>query len=958
VNAPRPRSALRFGTARSLLTLGGALVIYSLAQVAWILLASRETSTREFAAILTAQAIFAVSFLVVDNGSTYHGARLAARGELDGRMRASLIRLRVQLAAGGALIGTALALSGGSPTALAFAPYALALSLIGVLNTWERWGEGDSRPIAFWIGARGLGLVGLAGGVRIAGARLPLWSPGLIEGVVVVLVATSFRLGLTHHARNALGAERGPWRSTALMGMPAVLTQLAFASGVILLNAAGLAAAAAVVGMAVRLLGGVANGANVLTAALFPRLANVGRAPGRDGAGRLVGSAQLAIVGLGAASAAAACLFHHALTRAILGADRTYDEAALIAVLAACGMVGWVLNLGSLLIARHREREVFLGSLLGALLTVGLGGTVLLLRPAHAATWMAAALLVGQLGSSPPLLVAARSLPPGERRGAWLGFAGATITAVLVGPALLALRWAPASGGVEALLAVVALALAVTRVLGRDGSRGRSARALVQRAWSVLPRSRSPSPAAAMTVAAIPAALALGWAITHLSGDLLVPGVAASAIAATIWILCWASRSSQLLSPPVVMGIPLLVGLAASMAPVTETHWSWTAESVSGACGIALAPLVGMLLIAAVSRGSAFPRARPGLAMWPPDPRLLVRLCVGLTVLGVLVQLVEFARYGAIPLLSATIAQSRSDLQHTGPLHLLSDGLTLAAIIAAWARFGWPERFTVIERRVLLAIVFFVPAFLSLQGGRFVAAAPAIAAVISARPFLSRQLLRRVAVVGGVLAAFFSVAQLGVRFHQDPRSNPLSNRVFLTDSGAHRSLLGSVWNGTLINLGEGYRVADEFRHTRIAVPDPSTSVYFAHSFIATAQDPQQYALELSRLWITSTYAGPVILDQGLLPALVFGLLLGGLLQFVYVNSGRSRSPFSWWLYAYLAANFAFLFYVELPTQLPYLWLDPFALYGVYWLLSLRTHRMAMALPTTIARPWPRRSDLG
>ena len=40
-----------------------------------------------------------------------------------------------------------------------------------------------------------------------------------------------------------------------------------------------------------------------------------------------------------------------------------------------------------------------------------------------------------------------------------------------------------------------------------------------------------------------------------------------------------------------------------------------------------------------------------------------------------------------------------------------------------------------------------------------------------------------------------------------------------------------------------------------------------------------------------------------------------------MRRARARGPLFHWLYAYMAAYFAFLFYVELPTQLPFLWFD-------------------------------------
>jgi O-antigen/teichoic acid export membrane protein len=939
------RPAVTRGTRGSLGAFGIAVLIYQVAQVGWLFFASREMSTKDLAAVLTALAVFAVLFLVVDNGTSYLGARMAARRQLRPVDHASVTKVRLVLGASAGVVGLAIALSGGLRTALAFAPYGVALVLIGALNVWEWWGRGYPAPLATWIALRGGGLIGLAAIFYAIGSRLPVWAPGLVECASVVCVSRGFRLGVARQARAALRAGPGPWRSAMLIGLPAVLGQLALSSGVVILNNTGPAVAAATFAVGVRVISGLNNGAGLLTSALFPRLAHEDRAQAVGG-GPMVRFMLLTVVGIGCLGVAAGCLAHHAILHAFLGARQRTDAATLIATLSAATVTGATLTLASVLVARNHERDVFRATLTGAAMTVLAGVAVAALATDAAGTWIGAALLAGTSLTMALLVWSSRRVAADERAAIKSG-ASACFVAVLVAlPAIATTSAAAACGVAELVLGVGAFVGAVraTGVVKLAGwpKWGASLGGHLARTGRGYGR-----PARLLIMLVIPVlAAAVAAAVVYLHQKLLVPLTAAGAITLSVLLLAWARRRGQLLSPPVILGIPLLLGLAAAMAPVTRTHWDWSSASLAASWGIALAPLAGMAAVGLLAPPSASARPVGRDTVPPPNPARIVWTCAVLVGLGVVVQLITFARQGSIPLFSSAIDVARIGFQHPGPLYLLSDGLMLSAIVASWARFGWADRFSPLQRKVLTGIVFIVPLFLTLQGGRFVAAAPAIAAFVAARPYLSRRTLRRVGVAAAVVGALFSVALLGVRFHQASAQNPLSARIFYTASGTPRSFPSVLWNGLLINLGEGYRVADEFRRSHISVPSPSTSVYFLHRFLPQAQDPQTYALALSGLWITSTYAGPVILDEGIGAALLFGFVLGAVIQAVYVRRARASGPFAWWLYAYLAANFAFLFYVELPSLEPYLWIDPFAMYVLYRFL-MPAARVSMGV---ISRP--------
>ncbi len=913
---PRKRPAMT--AARSLVSMGFGLSAYQVGQIVWILIASRVMSTSDLAAVLAAQVIFNVCFLLVDNGSAMWGARRSATGDLLDADRASLVRLRLQTALLASPIALLVAFSGGTRTALAFAPYAVALVVVAAVNYWERWGAGDSAPVAFWLVARGGGLAALALCFYIPSERLPVWAPGVMECATALLVVAVFRLGLVRLVRQAARAKRGPWRSSVQSGAPLLLTQVSIASGVVMLNATGSAEAAAVMAVAARLLGGLNNGAGLLVGSLFPRLAR-SSADATPGGGRsvaLVRFMQLSVVAFGASSAAVVCVWHGELTELFVPAGSS-QSVALVGVLATAAAIGVTLNLAAVLIAAHRETDAVVASAAGAAVVLAAGVAIAASSSATASS-MAGALVIGQLvGTGLTARAVSRRLPE-HRAAAGQGLLGATVVACLALAAMLDPSLTTGCAVGQALVFALAGARAVRTALGARSSGARAPRR-VAAAWHAL----APASTAWFAVLALVSGTLAAWLVVHLPARALVPATAIAAIAGAVGIVAVSARRHRMLAPPVVMGVPLLLGLATAMSPVTEVNWPWDPSGIAVAWGIALAPLAGMALVAGLA-ATTHARTRARDVLPPPNPGLIVAACVGMVTLGVLVQTWEFVTHGAVPLLSSSIGETRQQLGSSGPLHLLSDGLVIGVVIAAWARFGWRDRFTRGQQAILVAIIVFVPMWLTLQGGRLVAGAPAIAAFIIAQPYLSRRTLTRVGVYAMVGAVIASVALIAVRFGQDASTgskSPLTQRIFLDEAGAKRSGPDALARGVVVNLGEGYRVAEEFRRTEFTVPKPSSSVWFLHRFVAQAQNPADLAAALTHLWITSTYAGPVILDLGVGAALVYGLALGALLQWLWVRRSRARGPLFHWLYAYTAAYFAFLFYVELPTQLPFLWFD-------------------------------------
>ena len=130
----------RLSVSRFAVRFGAATALGQLAQVVWLVLGSRTMSRETFGSVLAAQVLYGVLQIVVDNGAAWHGARLAAAGALDDAVRASLVRVRLQLCFPAALVGLAIAAAGGWQLVAPTAPFIVALFLFGHIPVAEQPG--------------------------------------------------------------------------------------------------------------------------------------------------------------------------------------------------------------------------------------------------------------------------------------------------------------------------------------------------------------------------------------------------------------------------------------------------------------------------------------------------------------------------------------------------------------------------------------------------------------------------------------------------------------------------------------------------------------------------------------------------------------------------------------------------------------------------------------------------
>jgi oligosaccharide repeat unit polymerase len=290
---------------------------------------------------------------------------------------------------------------------------------------------------------------------------------------------------------------------------------------------------------------------------------------------------------------------------------------------------------------------------------------------------------------------------------------------------------------------------------------------------------------------------------------------------------------------------------------------------------------------------------------------------------GTAVYAKEWASVGGPPLLAANIDVARFGVEY-GLLHVFTQGLPLALLIATWARVARPKSFTSMQRRLLEAIICFVPIPLALGGGRTLVLVPVLTAIVVAARYVSPKVARRWVMVIPVAIILFSSVVFLTRESQ--HTGPVTGTILYGDTGTSSSPVAAAFRSLSINLGEQLRVVKELRDADISSAPFTTSIYFLHNFIPRAVDVHTISGPNAGGWLTTMYAGQLLLDFGLVGALLFGLALGAASHRLYVRFAEGRSVRVIWVYAYLAAPIAFSFYINIFLFFVYPLLDLAALF--------------------------------
>lgn len=412
-----------------------------------------------------------------------------------------------------------------------------------------------------------------------------------------------------------------------------------------------------------------------------------------------------------------------------------------------------------------------------------------------------------------------------------------------------------------------------------------------------------------------------GWLVPRVSDATLVPVTAVIALAGTLALIIVGTRIRILTSPLILLGVPLLLSLAAAMVPITRIFGDWSLDTLSLAIAIVAMPLAGVGA-AMLAAGGGTPRLERGTAV-TPRPGRLIATCLLMCVAGATVYALEWSRIGGPPLLSPRIDEARFSLD-VGALHVFTQGLPLAMLVATWARVARATSFTAPQRRALEAIICFVPIVLVLGGGRALVLLPLITALVVAGRYLSPRSGRRILIVIPIAILVFSSAVFLARLGQQS-SNQVVGTVLYSEAGTNSSPVESVYGAMSISLGQQLRVVAELHDADVETPPFTSSIWFAHNLFDRAVDPHTITAPNAGGWFTSTYAGQLLLDFGLIPALLFGFILGAGAHALYLRFARGRSVTIIWVYAYLAGPITLAFYLNVFLYFVYPIIDVIAL---------------------------------
>jgi hypothetical protein len=446
----------------------------------------------------------------------------------------------------------------------------------------------------------------------------------------------------------------------------------------------------------------------------------------------------------------------------------------------------------------------------------------------------------------------------------------------------------------------------------------------------------------AIYAAATLACIVAGWLVGGVPDATLVPVTAIVATAVAVALGIMGIRRHLLASPLILLGIPLLLSLAAAMQPITRIFGDWTLSTLTDAVLIVLAPIAGVGAAMLFAREPIKALERGTEAQ--PYANRLVFVVVAMALAGSAVYAYEWAGIGGPPLLSENIDQARFSL-NAGPIHIFTEGIPLALLISTWARVGRPRSFSPFQLRALEGVMGLALLMQGLGGGRSFVIVPVISALVVAARYLTPRATKRMAIGVPVAILVFSSVVFLARIGQHSPTGAVGS-VLYNSSGEKTSPFESVYGSLSINLGEQLRVVQELREADIRTPPFSSSIWFAHNFFPSrALDPQVIAGPNAGGWLTSMYAGPLLLDFGLLPALLFGFVLGAGAHVLYGRFARGRSVTIIWIYAYLAASITLAFYINMFTYFIFPILD---LTGLAILSRLLIRREPEPAPTAAA----------
>ena len=366
----------------------------------------------------------------------------------------------------------------------------------------------------------------------------------------------------------------------------------------------------------------------------------------------------------------------------------------------------------------------------------------------------------------------------------------------------------------------------------------------------------------------------------------------------------FAQLNRTLLSPLVAFVGAWAFAALLSQYRLLNGEEAWSAFMVAAVVTVPVAFLAGGL----IGEGIVLRRDARVAGEEPRESRLLRRVLIALLAIGLLELAHQFVKIGGVPLLSSAGGTLR--FQQGGPTIILTDGLTVVAIVA----LVLPRNLLARESRLSLAFAAVALGGFALQAGRGSVLLPVIVAIAARWLYWGRP-SAGVFVAGGLLAFAAVVFAFYLRTRQNPY-NPFESELFgqiLPDTPFYLQPLIPIYLAITTNFLALQGVVGHF---------PTGEAFGHGAFDAIgldivfhgARNVSDVSAGITPPWVTSTVAGPLWADGGFV-ALIPGLAIPGFISAGAFAMARTTRAFRWSLIAaYLLYLTIFGVYTNLWTQ--------------------------------------------
>ena len=366
-----------------------------------------------------------------------------------------------------------------------------------------------------------------------------------------------------------------------------------------------------------------------------------------------------------------------------------------------------------------------------------------------------------------------------------------------------------------------------------------------------------------------------------------------------------AKLNGTLLSPLVAFTGAWVFAALLSQYRLLNGEVPWSTIMVVVVCAVPLAFLAGGL----IGEGLALRQTGEGsVRLEPKASRLLRRILIALLVVGLLELAHQFAKIGGIPLLSPNGGTLR--FSQGGPTIILTDGLTVAAIVALVR----PRVLFARESRFELLIALAAVGGFALQAGRGSVLLPVIVAIAARWLYWGRP-RTAIFVAGGLLAFVAVVFGFYLRTRQNPY-NPFESELFgeiIPGTPFYLQPLIPIYLAITTNFLALQGVVGHFP-TGEAFGNGAFNAIGLNIIFHGARNVSDVSGTITPPWVTSTIAGPLWADGGFI-ALIPGIAASGFISAgAFAMAVRTRS-FRWSMAAaYLLYLAVFGLYTNLWTQ--------------------------------------------